>query len=1032
MSRLAFSLAIIAGCFLPASLPAEEPAQAFLDALRENGYYDVAIDYLTDLEKSNLISEEFRSVIPFEKAETLIGSTTNMRGDLTKIEARLDQAQKLLTDYASKNQSLEVSARTLRYQGNLLYRRATNIYLNQAASERLTATEKGELQAKARTMLQQSMTSYQKAKEQIKRLIDPSSPDSIKIDPEDPSTGKKRSQFQTTYTKVRVALPMVTEKLADTYPDGDPQRRKLLQDAAAEYKDVYDDYHRFIAGLNACVYSARCNQKLGNHQAAIDLLGEIFDLGNNSALKSLKLEAYLLATESWGKLDPYPHNEVIKRLEQPVSVLNRVEVRNPSWLRVQLELAVAKHAKAVEIKADGGPRANGESKAMDRDAAKVLRNVARIPSKYRDQAKKLLSEWDVAIVDLPDPDKKPPESFVDARQKAKDIIDELEVVFADATRMRRQVTKTAEGPAKTDAEKELSELNQQISTQTRSALNLLELALELVDDATIRADINNVRYLQSFCYFAAEQYFESALIGEFLLSKYPTVEGTRQAAGLMIRSYSTLMDKAEESDKAFERERLSKACVAVLKRWPGSGEAGLAASTMTRIALNEKNFEEAEQYFLKIPSDASYRPALGSRLGQRMWFDYRAKVKSGASADDAKLKTQLANAKKYMSDGVKNASIDQLDYETALGALLLVDAHLESGETDEAIRRLESDTIAPLDLVKQKHPAVSRTSMAGVYSRETYKTAIKAYLAAMKGGSDEQKWINKASGVIAAMRRDVESSNDPAARSRVTTIYRLIAQELRTKFDRMTDPNEKKKFSQSLSSFLGSIEKESTDAKTILWAGSTLLGVADSLAKQGLDSTAQPLFQQAVSALNRAETIGFNGDPQEGDMAIELKRQRALAQRGSGDYEKAVDQFAEILKAKPNALNIQIDASETIQMWAKATKRQRGFAEAIKGLKPFKDPKTKRSKNLIWGWEKIALATRTNAKFRDTYYLAMYHVIECQMEYGILAKKKSQLESAKRLIAREQKKDPEFNGNSEWKVKFQNLESVVNSAIQSN
>lgn len=1029
MRRLAFLLAIVAGCF-PASLSAEEPAQAFLDALRENGYFDVAIDYLTDLEKSNLITDEFRSVLPFEMAETLIGSTATMRGDLEKIEARLDEAQKLLTEYASKNQSLEVSARTLRYQGNLLYRRATNIYLNQAASDRLTASEKGELQAKARDMLQQSLTSYQQAKEQVRRLIDPDSPDAIKIDPEDPSTGRKRSQFQTTYTQVRVALPMVTEQLADTFSENDPQRNKLLQDAADEYKNVYDDYRRFIAGLNACVYAARCNQKLGKHQAALDLLGEIFDLGDNSALKPLKLQAYVLATESWGKMSPYPHNEVVKRLEQAVSVLNRVEVRNPEWLKVQLELAIAKHAKAAEIKAQGGPKSNGDSKAMDRAAARVLRNVARIPSPYRDRAKELLASWDIPLIEVADANEKVPESFVDARQKAKDLIDELEVTLSEVSRLRRQLNATSDQAEQADLQQQVNELEEHVNAQTQSALDLLELALEFADEATIRADINNVRYLQSFCYFASQQFFESALIGEFLLSKYPTVEGTRQTAGLMIRSYSTLMDNASDTDKAFERNRLADACAAVLSRWPGSSEAGLAASTMTRLALNEKQFEEAEKYFLQIPSDASYRPALGSRLGQRMWFDYKSKLKEGAAEEDAAMKTQLQNAKKYMSDGVKDASLDELDYETALGALLLVDAHLASGEVDEAIDRLETQTIAPLDLVKQKHPSVTQTSMAGLYSRETYKIAIKAYLAAMKGDSDEQQWIDKASGIITAMRQEVEASDDPADRARVTTIYRLIAQELRDKFDNISAAEEKKKFSASLSSFLGSIEKESKDAKTILWAGSTLLGVAESLSQQGLDPTAQPLFQQAVSALSRAETIGFQGDPQESEMLIELKRQRALAQRGSGNYEVAVDQFADILKQKPNALNVQIDACETLQMWAKATKRQRGYAEAIKGAKPFRDPKSKRSTNLIWGWEKIALATRTNEKFRNTYYLALYHVAECRMEYGILANNNAAIASAGKEIANERKRDPMFSGIAEWKVKFEQLESRVNAAKQ--
>ena len=39
--------------FLVAALtPAEEPAERFLEALRENGYYDIALDYLEAISDS--------------------------------------------------------------------------------------------------------------------------------------------------------------------------------------------------------------------------------------------------------------------------------------------------------------------------------------------------------------------------------------------------------------------------------------------------------------------------------------------------------------------------------------------------------------------------------------------------------------------------------------------------------------------------------------------------------------------------------------------------------------------------------------------------------------------------------------------------------------------------------------------------------------------------------------------------------------------------------------------------------------------
>ena len=1029
MLRLSLLMATLVASLACVSIThAEEPAQVFLEALRDNGYYDVAIDYLGDLEKSDLISDEFRSSLPFEKAEILIGSTSKLR-DLSLIEERLDKAQELLSQYASQNQSLEVSARTLRYQGNLLFKRS-NIYIKQTRSDRATESEKEELRGKSRNVLKQSLESYTKAKSQLKRLVDPKSPDAIRIDPEDPSTGKKLKQLQNAYVQVRVRLPSVTEQLADTYPEGNPERKKFLQEASKVYQDVSNDYRRFYAGLQSVVFAARCEQKLGKSQACLELLSDIFSLGNNSSLKPLKLEAYFLAAESWSKIKPYPYKDVIHRLEPAVKVLNRVEAKTPQWLRVQLELAVAKRANAEALREKGGGKSNQAAGDLDRAAARTMRHVAKVPGIYRDRARELLSQWNVSTVAIKDPSEKAPTNFNDARQKAKDLVGELEIASGEANAIRKKIKREKDANKKAELEAELSTASAELREQADGVLSMLDLALELADKDTVRADINNVRYLQSYCYYASRQYFESALIGEYLLAKYPTVPGTQQAMSLMIQSYSNMLDAAKPDDKEFESTQLVNACNAVIDRWSGSSEAGTAASTMTRLSINSKDFANAEKYFLQIPKDAANRGTLGISVGQRMWLDVKNQLKGGQ--DIASVQERLTNAKGYMEQGVNNASIDTLDYGTALGALMLVDAYVASGEIDKAVNRLESAAIAPLDLVKQKHPAISKNPKQEMaYSRETYKNAVKTYLTAMKTSNDKQKWVKKASGIIAAMRQAMEASNDPQDRIQLTNIYQRIAKELVSDFDSLTSDSEKKEFASVLSTFLDSISEDSEDPGTILWAGSTLRSVAESLASSSLSDEAKPLFQSAVDALDKVEKIGFAGEPDEKGMLSKLKHQRALSQRGAGNFEPAVAQLSEILKLKPSALNIQIDVCETLQQWGKASGRSKKYQEATKGTGSYgsyADPKTKRKKNLIWGWEKIALKTRRYETLRDTFFNALYHVAECRMEYGIIEGNSKAIAAAKKEITKERERDPTFAGKAIWAKKFQELENRIDAA----
>ena len=74
---------------------AEEPCQKFLDELRDKGYYDIASEYLADMQTNPLAPPAFRQRIPLEQVDTLIRSTSVVR-DPKVVEQRLDEAQKLL------------------------------------------------------------------------------------------------------------------------------------------------------------------------------------------------------------------------------------------------------------------------------------------------------------------------------------------------------------------------------------------------------------------------------------------------------------------------------------------------------------------------------------------------------------------------------------------------------------------------------------------------------------------------------------------------------------------------------------------------------------------------------------------------------------------------------------------------------------------------------------------------------------------------------------------------------------------------
>ena len=898
------------------------------------------------------------------------------------------------------------------------FRRA-RVYNVRAESDRLTEAERQQLVGKAREMLQQALTSYGNARETLKSVIS-----NFQIDPQDPDSEKTLMSLRDAYTKTRVRMPMVTEQIGDTYQAGDPNREKFLSEAADQYADLFEKYRRFPAGLDAALFCARCREKIGKYDDALMILEELFELDNTSALRVLKRKAILVGTRCWSNKDPYPHDEVIRHSEPIISTLSRQELRHPEWLAIQLELARAYRSKAEAVGKESGSGVAGRVQDLNRTAAQLARNVSRVPSDYRDAAKQLLADWNLKVNEIETANKQLPMSFSEARQKGQDYVVEIESLLEEIKTLKDELAK-ANAADQADLQDQLNDANGQLKSQIDLALEAFEMALSLRDADTQREDINKIRYLQSFCYFANKQFYESALIGEFLLDYYPSVNWSKQAAALAVKSYAVMQYEASEENKPAETDRLKQFAARVVDRYPGSPESAVAAGRIVRIALADKDFETAEQFVEQIPPDNPSHGSLSASLGNKLWFQH---VATKAELEPAAQQAQMDKAIQYLSAALKSATIDRLDYDTALAALLLVDAQLSSGNTDAAVQQLESATIAPLDLIKQKHPAVTGNPAEAVYKRETFKTAIKAYLAAMRNSEDQQKWIAKTRGVIDAMRADLASSDDPDDRKRLSSIYRLIARQLSAEFESLTSAEEKKIFANTLSTFMGAIEKDSQEAKTVLWAGSTLMDVAGRLAQdESLADDAKPIFQQAISALDTAEQLGFADDDEGQALKIELRRQRALANRGTGNYEQAVEQFTEILKENQLRLGVQLDAAETLQAWAKATKRANGYIEAMMGREPVVDKKTRRKSNVIWGWRNLVRRTRNQPQYADQFYQSLYRLIEARLEYGLLAESEKAIAAAQKELDNARQRDPALGGET-WKPKFDALEKRIKNS----
>src|SRR5262245_46186982 len=100
-----------------------EPAREFLNELRNNNLYDIAVEYIDRMKDSPLVPAEFKETLTYERGVTLVKGAHFVK-DANLREKQLDEAQVVLKDFIA-NQPRHVLASSANNElGNLLAQRA--------------------------------------------------------------------------------------------------------------------------------------------------------------------------------------------------------------------------------------------------------------------------------------------------------------------------------------------------------------------------------------------------------------------------------------------------------------------------------------------------------------------------------------------------------------------------------------------------------------------------------------------------------------------------------------------------------------------------------------------------------------------------------------------------------------------------------------------------------------------------------------------------------------------------------------------
>jgi tetratricopeptide (TPR) repeat protein len=1032
---LSVSLALALALLLRGNASAVEPASEFLDGLRERGYYDVAIDYLESAKTNPAVPKQFKDKIPYELGVTLVRGARSQR-DPNLREKQLDDGQKVLNEYVAGNPNglLAISARS--ELGNVIVERARN---RVEKSKKATGADKDRLIKEAGALYSEGVKVFETLEKELAEKLKayPASLDPKK----DAKRYEERDQYRKDYLQAQLLSAAAVEEHADTMPKGSKEQTETLTKAAKVYGEIQEKYRTRIAGMYAQLYKGRCQAKLGKHQEAVTAYNDLLSNPDSpEPFRVLKVKTMELAIPSWIALKQY--SEVMSKGLELIDSARPSEDRTDEMMGMRVETARAAKLWADEIKKEK-PK-DPQIKKLLTDGRKLVTYASKFPSAHQETARKMIADFTggdaESVASRPEP-----KTFQEARTAGKESIEAMQAAQLILKNVPPRLKLVKDAAERAELEKQIAEAKEQSDSSQEEALRYLRLALKFADKETSVDDLNAVRYLLCYLLYSDGNYYEAAVIGDFIARRYgDQAQGARQCAKIAMASYLQLYVQSTTEDKTFESQNIINIADYIVKKWPNEPEAAEALNTLIPFMIREKQLAQAQAYLKQIPAESPHRGNAELKTGQALWSAYLEgsnevrgwKSEEGTAppgvdlaAREKELETLKTTAKTTLADGVKRMQASgEATPVLSTAVLSLAQIYVDTNEADKAVALLEDPKIGALTLARKNDETVSREGVP----EEIYKTALRAYISSLGGAANPDDVIKKARTVMDDLKKQVGAT--PEGQKKLVGIYVGLARDLQQQMQ-LADDKSKASLGKGFEEFLSQVAQDATELNVLNWVAETYRGMGESFGptNKGISADAKRYFTAAADTYKK---ILEKGEKEKGfldpAMVVVIRLQQARTTRALGDYKGAVDVYEAILKANPAILPVQIEAAKTYQEWAgklPPDKAGEYYRSAMMGARP---DKSKQDRNTIWGWSQIAnITTRDWPKYRETFHEARYNMALCRYQWALGekdAKRTEALKGARSLIASTAGLYPELGGDlmrQRYDVLLRNIQKAL-------
>ncbi len=970
--------------------PAVEQSQAFVEGLRKREFYDLALDYLESMRKSPLADPAFLEAIDYETGVTLLAGSRLLPPK--EREKQLEQARACFQKFMTEHPQHPMVAAVNNQLANLLVD-CGRVKMDQAEQPNRSPDQKKQLRNDARALFQEA----QKTLTQIEAKLHDEHQQYKTVDPNDVKRIAERNQVRTNIMQTRLALATMVYEIAQTYDQGSKENKETLQAAAVKFGEYYKKYSRWVGGFYARIDEARCYKDLGDYDKAMKMLEEIMGQSEeDEGLRRMRSAATVLAMQIMMLPQQKKYKEALTVFHNWEKNTARRNDSSPDALAIKCMAgeAALECARGMKVDNPNNIKARKEHLLLAKD---LLKYAARFPGEQRQRARvkltdPLLGGGEVKI--------EAPKNYDEARDRARLAWDRLQ-----------------EPNLKTEEERQLR----------AEALQNFRFALNHAPaDAKIE-DLCVIRYCMAYLYWVTDEYYDAAVLGEYLARRYPDRPESQQGAKIAMAAYAKLYGEiAPSEDHKFENDRMTSISQFITQRWPDTPLATEAWMMLIRLAVSNRDLAKTVEYLAHVPLDSPRRGETELLTGQTLWGAYleASRLPEIDRPSQAEMAKMFAQTQTTLQDGVNRSrkAVDaggEVAYPLAAGVLSLAQTCLDAGQADKAIAWLDDPKIGPHTLITAKKPVADRAT----FRLETLKACLRAYVAAQR--------LDKAEETMNALEKAAGDTN-------LTRIYLSLGRQLEESLKRIRakgNQEEATKVARGFTTFLTRLSSrplKETNFNTLSWVAEMFVSLGASLDPGAgpLSGEAADYYKNAVDTYRKILDSCANepnfAPRKEMIYSIQIRLARCL--RRMGKYGQDMDELLGILKAQNNMIDAQIEAARTYQIWGE--EKPAFYIHAIRGGREMELEDGSKT-YMIWGWGGIAKRVQYSERHQDLFFEARYNLALCRYKYALsrpAEERTDVLEQARRDIVIVYKLNPGLGGK-EWYDQFDDLLKKIQGSL---